>query len=60
MDELPALILYYPVYTYAVDNRLHGVQLGPLLDPSDRFRNISQWYIKTRRVIFSESNRGGN
>lgn len=55
MEELPALILYYPVYTYGVDARLHGVQLSPLLDPSDRFRNISQWYIKTRRVILSEA-----
>lgn len=55
MDELPALILYYPVYTYGVDTRLHGVQLSPLLDASDRFRNISQWYIKTRRVIMSEA-----
>jgi peptide/nickel transport system substrate-binding protein len=55
MDDVPAVILYYPVYTYGVDQRLHGVQLSPLLDASDRFRNISQWYINTRRVILSES-----
>lgn len=55
LDEVPALVLYYPVYTYGVDARLHGVQLAPLLDPSDRFRNIAQWYIKTRRVILSEA-----
>jgi peptide/nickel transport system substrate-binding protein len=55
MDDVPAAILYYPVYTYGIDQRLHGVQLAPLLDASDRFRNISQWYINTRRVILSES-----
>lgn len=55
MQDVPAAVLYYPVYTYGVDERLHGVQLAPLLDPSDRFRNISQWYINTRRVILSES-----
>ncbi|HZQ11034.1 MAG TPA: peptide ABC transporter substrate-binding protein [Anaerolineae bacterium] len=55
MDDVPAAILYYPVYTYGVDARLHAVQLAPLLDASDRFRNISQWYINTRRVILSES-----
>ncbi len=55
MEDVPAAILYYPVYTYGIDERLHGVQLAPLLDPSDRFRNISQWYINTRRVILSES-----
>lgn len=55
MQDVPAVILYYPVYTYGVDQRLHAVQLSPLLDASDRFRNISQWYINTRRVILSES-----
>lgn len=55
MEDVPAAILYYPVYTYGIDQRLHGVQLAPLLDAGDRFRNISQWYINTRRVILSES-----
>ncbi|MGB8644185.1 MAG: peptide ABC transporter substrate-binding protein [Anaerolineae bacterium] len=54
-DQVPALILYYPVYTYAVDARIHGIQLSPMLDPSDRFWSISQWYLKTKRVIVSES-----
>lgn len=58
MDELPALILYYPVYTYAVDSRIHGVQLGPMIDPSERFNSIAGWYLKTKRVIVSESQRG--
>ena len=55
MEDVPAAILYYPVFTYGVDKRLQGVQLSPLLDVSDRFRNISQWFINTRRVILSES-----
>lgn len=60
MDEMPALILYYPVYTYAIDSRIHGVQLGPLIDPSERFNSIAQWYLKTKRVIVSESRASGN
>jgi peptide/nickel transport system substrate-binding protein len=59
MDQVPALILYYPVYTYAVDTRIHGIQLGPLIDPSERFNSIAQWYLKTKRVIVSESQRSG-
>jgi peptide/nickel transport system substrate-binding protein len=55
MEDVPAAILYYPVYTYGVDKRLQGVQLAPMLDISDRFRNISQWFINTRRVILSEA-----
>ncbi len=50
-DEVPSLLLYYPIYTYAVDEEVKGVQLAPMGDPSDRFRNIAEWYIVTRRVI---------
>jgi peptide/nickel transport system substrate-binding protein len=53
-DEVPALLLYYPVYNYAVDEMVNGVQLSPMMDPSDRFRTASQWYIKTRRMMISE------
>ncbi len=54
MDEVPAFPLYVPVYTYAVDTKLRGVQLGPLMHSGDRFRNIEDWYVLQRRVIVSE------
>ncbi|MDE3089654.1 MAG: peptide ABC transporter substrate-binding protein [Chloroflexota bacterium] len=50
VDRVPALLLFYPVYTYGIDSRVRGVQLAPMLAPSDRFRNIAQWYVKTKRV----------
>jgi peptide/nickel transport system substrate-binding protein len=53
-DEVPSLLLYYPVYNYAVDDMVKGVQLGPMMDASDRFRTVAEWYIKTRRVVVSE------
>jgi peptide/nickel transport system substrate-binding protein len=53
-DEVPSLLLYYPVYNYAVDEMVNGVQLSPMMDPSDRFRTASQWYIKTRRMMVTE------
>lgn len=49
-DRVPALVLFYPVYTIGIDTRVHGVQLAPLLTPSDRFRNLTQWYLKTKRI----------
>ncbi len=55
VDQAPALVLYYPVYTYAVDARIHGIQLSPMLDQSQRFSSIAQWYLKTKRVIVSET-----
>jgi len=54
-DEVPSLLLYYPVYTYAVDEKIKGVQLGPLSEPSDRFRNIAEWYMVTKRIIVGEA-----
>jgi hypothetical protein len=30
---------------------VNGVQLGPLLQPADRFNTIADWYIIIRRVV---------
>jgi peptide/nickel transport system substrate-binding protein len=49
-DQVPALLLYYPVYNYGVDTKVGGVQLGLLTDPSDRFTTLSDWFILTRRT----------
>ncbi len=56
-DEVPALIIAYPTYTYAVDQSVQNVQIGPLVRPSDRFRTIADWYLNTRRVILAEARR---
>jgi peptide/nickel transport system substrate-binding protein len=45
--ELPALLLYYPVYSYGVSTQVYGVSMGPIYDPSDRFDNITSWYLMT-------------
>ena len=58
MEELPALPLYYPIYTYAVDQSVHGVQLGPLIRSGDRFRSLPQWYINYRRVRLRQGSPG--
>ncbi len=50
-EELPALPLYYPVYTYGVSKQVQGVQVAPLFDPADRFNTIMQWYLVTRRSL---------
>lgn len=44
-QELPALPLYYPVYTYAVDREVRGVRVGPLFDAGDRFSNVTEWFL---------------
>jgi peptide/nickel transport system substrate-binding protein len=49
-EETPAILLYYPVYTYGVRDRVHNVQIGVLNKPVDRFDTFDEWYILTRRV----------
>jgi peptide/nickel transport system substrate-binding protein len=49
-QEVPALLLYHPVYSYGVRSKVHDVQMGPLNSPADRFHNIADWYIVTRRI----------
>ena len=54
VDQTPALLLFYPVYNYAVDTSVLGVQLGPLVEPSDRLNTLAQWSVVTRRVIVEQ------
>jgi len=53
-EEVPSLPLYYPVYGYAVDRLVKGIQLGPMTEPADRFRSLAQWYIKTKKVVMNQ------
>jgi peptide/nickel transport system substrate-binding protein len=48
-DQVPSLLLYHPVYSFAIDAKVQGVTLGPILDPSDRFANIMDWHLLVRR-----------
>jgi peptide/nickel transport system substrate-binding protein len=54
-EEVPSLLIYYPIYVYAVDRSVHDVQLSPLLHTSDRFRNIHEWYVQMEEVVVSEN-----
>ena len=57
-EELPGILLYYPVYTYGVSSKVHDVEVGPLNTPSDRFRTIARWYMTTRRITLPETRAG--
>ena len=54
-EDVPALLLYQPVYVYGVDGSVKQVQVGPLFRPAERFRFIAKWYINTERVLASEA-----
>jgi peptide/nickel transport system substrate-binding protein len=50
-QELPALPLFYPVFTFAIDNQVQGVKTGPLFEMSDRFAHIMEWYLFIERNV---------
>ncbi len=54
-QDVPSLLLYQPVYNYAVDENVQGVQVAPMIDGSQRFSTISRWYIATQRMLYSEA-----
>ncbi len=51
MEELPAIPLYNPVYNYPVSQKVSGVSIGPIYKTSDRFLNISDWYMVSRSSV---------
>lgn len=58
-QDVPALFLYHPVYTYAVDRYVRGVNVGPIVRPGDRFLGVADWYVRLRRVIRSAASAEG-
>ncbi|NIM94385.1 MAG: hypothetical protein GTO18_11845 [Anaerolineales bacterium] len=44
-DQVPAILLYFPVHSYAIDDQVQDVSIGPLLDPSERFADIHLWHM---------------
>ncbi|NSW51645.1 MAG: peptide ABC transporter substrate-binding protein [Anaerolineae bacterium] len=45
-QELPSLILFYPIYTYGVSDEIQGVRVGPLFDSSDRLSTFTSWFLQ--------------
>ncbi len=52
--ELPALPMYFPIFNYAINTRVQGVNVGPLFSPSDRFSNVNEWFLLARGAAESE------
>lgn len=49
-QEIPAIFIYSPRYSYPVNKKVQGINTQNLVSPSKRFFNINEWYIKTKRV----------
>jgi peptide/nickel transport system substrate-binding protein len=47
--EMPALPLFFPVYSYGVDEQVQRVRIGSFFDPSDRFNTLATWFLVAER-----------
>lgn len=50
LADAPALFLYNPDYSYWVSEKIKGIDTKKIIDPAKRFENVTNWYIKTKRV----------
>ncbi|MBI1961638.1 MAG: peptide ABC transporter substrate-binding protein [Parcubacteria group bacterium] len=50
-QDAPAIVLYSLRYTYLTPESIKGISTKRINHPSDRFSNISSWYIKTKKRL---------
>jgi peptide/nickel transport system substrate-binding protein len=50
-NELPAIPLFIPVFSYGVDRQVLGVQMGALFQQSDRFNTLPSWFLLARETV---------
>lgn len=47
--DLPAIFLYSPNFLYIIDKKVKNISEQLINIPAERFNNIEDWYIKTKR-----------
>lgn len=50
MSAYPVIFLDQTEYIYTVDKSVKNINLNTIYDPSQRFNNIADWYIKEKRI----------
>lgn len=49
LKDAPAVFLFQPDFIYLASPIIKNIETGPIADPSKRFTDIGNWYIKTKR-----------
>jgi len=50
LSEMPALFLFSPAYLSVTDGSIHGMGIEKMNASSERFSDVNQWYMKTKRT----------
>jgi peptide/nickel transport system substrate-binding protein len=51
LKDTPAVFLYQSKYLYALPKKIQGVTLTRINTPKDRFLDLPNWYIKTKKTL---------
>lgn len=54
--KAPAVFLYSPVNLYLTNKKLKGLQVEKIVIPSERFGNVNEWHLKTKRIFKKNEN----
>lgn len=49
--DAPAVFLYQSTYTYALPNKIKNVEIPRITEPSERWSDVNEWYIETRKTL---------
>lgn len=55
LADYPAVFLFSLNYLYVSSNNVYGIKPFPITTNADRFENVTEWYLKTKRVFQSSS-----
>jgi peptide/nickel transport system substrate-binding protein len=50
IEDIPCIFLYSPSYIYPVNKKVKGISIEKMTEPSQRFSQVENWYIKTKRI----------
>ncbi|MFH1375454.1 MAG: ABC transporter substrate-binding protein [Patescibacteria group bacterium] len=53
-QEVPGVMLYTPTYSYVVDRKVQGFNLGRIALRRDRLANLATWYLRESRQATSK------
>lgn len=51
-EKIPAVFLYNPVYVYITPAGIRNIKIPKMVDSSNRFYNINEWYIEEKAVPY--------
>ncbi len=50
-NDVPALYLFSADYLYPIDEKVQNISVSRVSEDADRFFDVENWYVKTKRVL---------